>query len=195
MKRKFTLARSVLTIAAVGMVTTGVTFAALQSQNAVLAGSSISSASASLQIGATPTSLAASMPGFSFSNVEPGGAAMPANGNSFYLKNDGTTALELKLTTNAFTFPSGVDISKVWLVLTAPDTTTQRLALSTLYDSNTSSGSGTPVDLHWSLPPGTTTLYKAQISMDATAITSSTVNSIALNNIDFIFSGSSLAAS
>src|SRR6476661_7849270 len=81
-KINMALARAIATIAAVGVMVTGVTFAALQSQQAVLSGNTIQTASANLLIGtASPTSTAFSNShsGFSFTEIVPGGPAQPAN--------------------------------------------------------------------------------------------------------------------
>src|SRR3954466_4669255 len=94
------LARAITVVASIGIVVTGVTFAALQSQQAVLSANTIQTASANLLIGtasATSTAYSNSHSGFTFANVVPGGPAMPTDGNTFYLKNTGTATLALKI--------------------------------------------------------------------------------------------------
>lgn len=182
------LARAIAVVATVGILVTGVTFAALQSQAAVLSGNTIQSASANLLIGtasATSTAYSSSHSGFTFSNVVPGGPAQPANGNVFYLKNTGTATLSLKLTVGSTpTNTSNVDLTKVTIQITRVDTgTTQSASLQSLIDGSPSGG----LNLTDNLAPASTGVqYTISVSMAADAFTGS---SASIGAIDFVFSG------
>jgi len=182
------LARAMSIVASVGIIVTGVTFAALQSQQAVLSGNTIQSATASLLISTTsPTSTvyASSKTGFTFANIVPGGPAQPTNGNAFYLKNTGTANLTLKLNvTSTPTNTSSVDLSKVNVMITRVDTnTTQTTSLQSLVDGAPAGG----LTLTDTLAPASSgTQYTVSVSMAADAFTGS---SASIGAIDFSFSG------
>lgn len=181
------LLRAVAVIASVTVIATGVTFAALQSQSAVLTGNSISTATADLRIGTSATSFGPTRSGFSFGNVVPGGPAAPTEGNMFYLKNYGTPLLGLKVAISSLpTNTSNVDLSKVFLVLTRIDTNSvQNLALDKLVSSNASGGTA----LTDNLAGGVVAQYKAQIQMSADAFTGTNAD---IGGIDLIFSGTAV---
>lgn len=180
-KKALILFRVILVLIGVGIITTGATYAALQSPQASLTGNSIESATADLRIGTSASSFAASRTGFTFSNIVPGGSAMPADGNSFYLKNYGTAALNLKMaisTTPVNT--NNVDLTKVFIVITRVDTaTTQTFSVTNLVSSYASGG----VAFTDSLASGAVAQYKASVSMAADAFsgTSATVSGIDLS--------------
>lgn len=93
--------RFALICIAVILMVVGVTFAALRTQQNVLTGSTLTSASASLlmnkqSIGTFQNEL----PGFSFTGVEPGGPALPTDGHSLYLHNNGSTNLSVNISVN-----------------------------------------------------------------------------------------------
>jgi len=181
--------RAVVVVATVGITVTGITFAALQSQSAALAGNTIETASASLQISKDGTTYGSSASGYDFPNIVPGGAAVPTDGNMFYLKNGGTTNLALKLSVNGqqvVNDPS-LNLSKVWVVITAPDTTTHKLTLSTLISSYSTGGT----DLGFTLSAGAAGQFKVQVSMDADALSGGTTSSASIKNIDLTFGGTS----
>lgn len=180
-------ARAVTVIAAVTILVTGVTYAALQSQQNVLTGNSIQTATANLQIGTSDGTFGTSRTGFSYENVIPGGAAVPADGNIFYLRNGSTPALALKMAVSSTPAnASNVDLSKVYMVLTRVDThATQKLALATLVSGYSSGG----VDLTDSLAGGATAQYKMQVQMDGDAFTGTNAD---VNSIDVVFSGTAL---
>jgi hypothetical protein len=179
-----TLVRAVMVVATVGVLVTGVTFAALQSQQAVLSGNTIQSASANLLIGtasATSTAFSSSHSGFTFANVIPGGPAQPTDGNSFYLKNTGTATLAIKLAVSGTpTNTSAVDLSQVSIQITRVDTgTTQTASLQSLIDGS--------LNLNDTLAPASTGVeYKLSVAMNADAFTGS---SASIGAIDFVFSG------
>jgi hypothetical protein len=185
-KHNVALVRALSVVASVGILVAGVTFAALQSQQAVLSGNTIQTASANLLIGtasATSTAFSNSHSGFSFANVVPGGSAQPADGNVFYLKNTGTATLTLKMAVSGTpTNTSNVDLTKVSVTVTRTDTNaTQTATLQSLLD-NTGG-----LSLTDNLAPASTGVqYKLSVSMSADAFTGS---SASIGAIDFVFSG------
>jgi hypothetical protein len=182
--RNGALARALAMVASVGIVVAGVTFAALQSQQAVLNGNTVQSATASLLIGtasATSTAFSNSHTGFTFANVVPGGPAQPTDGNVFYLKNTGTATLAIKMAVSGTpTNTSNIDLTKVTIQVTSTDTnTTQTASLQSLIDGGLS--------LTDNLAPASTGVqYKISVSMSADAFTGS---SASIGAIDFVFSG------
>lgn len=181
------LLRAMIVIATVGVMVTGVTFAALQSQQAVLSGNTIQSATASLLISTTsPTSTAYSnsKTGFTFANVVPGGPAQPVDGNSFYLKNTGTATLALKMAVSGTpTNTSSIDLTKVTVNVTRVDGATLSTSLQALIDANATGGVALTDNL---APASTGTQYKISVAMAADAFTGS---SASIGAIDFVFSG------
>lgn len=182
-KTNLAIARAVGVVAAVAIMVTGVTFAALQSQQAVLSGNMLQSASANLLIGtasATSSEFSSSHSGFTFTDIVPGGPAVPAT-SSLYLKNTGTATLSVKLSVGATpTNTSNVDLSKVMLRITRVDTdTTQSASLQALIDGGLS--------LTDTLAPASTGIeYTLSASMTDDAFTGS---SAAIGAIDLVFSG------
>lgn len=124
------LAKAGAVFGAVAIITTSVTFAALQSQ-ASLTNNTISSATANLQVKSSG-SFAPQDAGFAFAGVVPGGAAVPATGNAFQLKNGGDIDLAIYASMPAApTFSGGtVDQSKVKLVLDCTTTGGKAFALT-----------------------------------------------------------------
>ncbi len=171
-------------IGAVIIMVTGVTMAALQSPQAVLANNKIESATADLRIGTSASSFAASRTGFDFKDLVPGGLAVPTDGNSFYLKNYGSANLGLHIAIGSVPINvSGVDLTKVLLVLTRVDTnSTQSLSVQSLVDSYITGG----VTLTDPLAGNATAEYKlrAQMTSDAFSGQSATVD-----DIDIVFTG------
>lgn len=168
------------------LVAGGAAFAVLQSQQNTLTGNTISTATANLQISKDGTSFSETSVGFDFSDIVPGGAAMPITGQPFYLKNGGGTPLSLKFSVNGTpTNPDNIDLSKVSIILTtvASGTSPQTFSLQSLIAAN--STGGLPISIN-NLNPGETQLYKLQVSMAADALNAS---SGSLTNVDFAFSG------
>lgn len=180
-RQKLSIARSLLIIAAVGVVTTGISFAALQSPPVSLTSNIINSGSADLRISkdnnvfTTP-----SMAGFTFDNVVPGGTAMPANGNTFYLKNVGGSNLNLKagISGNPSNL-SVVDLTKTHLIFTRTDTngTPVSLSVKSLIDNYANGGSA----LGDTIAAGTTATYIVKASMDSDAFTGASASITGLN--------------
>lgn len=176
--------RAVAIISSVIIVATGVTFAALQSQQATLLNSSIESATADLRIGTSVASFAASRTGFVFKDIVPGGPAAPAVGDSIFLKNYGTANLGLKMAISSIPVNAdNVDLAKVSIVITRTDTSAaQTFSVKSLVDSYTTGG----LSLTDSLGGGVIAEYKLQIVMSADAFNG---QSATIDDIDIVFTG------
>lgn len=174
------LLRAVLVVGVAGAVVTGVTFAALQSQQASLTGNSIQSATADLRIGTTASTFDSSRSGFTFKDVIPGGQAMPADGYSFYLKNYGTAPLSLKAVIGSTpTNASNIDLSKVRLQITRVDNETVQTASLQEFMA-------TGLAITDPINPSSVVQYKLRAAMDEDAFTGT---GAALSGIDLVFSG------
>ncbi len=180
------LARAVGVIGAVVIVVSGVTFAALQSQQIKLTGNTIETATANLQISADGTTYAPSLAGFDFANLVPGGQPVPQNGYTVFLKNTGATPLALKLAISSTpSNPNGVDTAKVNVILTSlAGGGPQSFSLQSLVAG--SATSGVSINTPSILMPGQAVQYVLQASMAIDAVTGS---SATVGNIDFAFSG------
>jgi hypothetical protein len=177
------LLRAVGVVSAVGVLVTGVTFATLQSQQAVLAGNTIQSATADIKIGTSATSFAASRNGFTFDTIVPGGPAMPADGVSIYLKNYGTASLTLKLTGGgSLTNASNIDLSKVKFQVSRMDSGAEQPAQTV--DIQTLATTG--MALTDPLAPTAVAQYKLRAAMDGDAFSG---QSASVGGIDLVFSG------
>lgn len=182
------LARAITVISAVAVLVTGVTFAALQSQQATLTGNSIQTASADLKIGTSASTFSASRTGFAFNSIIPGAVASPADGNSFYLKNYGTAPMALKVSVGTTpTNAANVDLSKVFLSLTRVDSSAvQKLSLSDLVSAYATGG----LALTDNLAGSTVAQYKVQASMSEDAFSGMSAE---VGGIDLVFYGTSIA--
>jgi hypothetical protein len=180
--------RAGVVLGIVFLVVSGVTFAALQSQQAVLAGNTISSATADIKISTDNNTYSNSKTGFDFSNVIPGGPAVPAAGYPFFLKNSGSTASLIKMSvSSAPSNLNNVDLSKVSIIITRyGGGATQTFTLANLISSYADGG----LALTENLPAGVFYQYKLQATMAADAFTG---NGASLGNIDFVFTGTSVS--
>ncbi len=178
------LARAIGIVGAVIIVVSGVTFAALQSQQAVLKGNTIQTAVANLQVSSNGTTYSNSLDGYVFSSLIPGGQPSPLNGYPVYLKNGGSTALALKLAiSKPISNPDNVDLSKVHVILSplgagAP----QNITLQDLITSTTSGG--VALSQMTRLIASQVTGFTLQISMDSDAVSGP---SATISDIDFSF--------
>ena len=162
----------------------GLTFAALMSQSK-LSGNTIQTATANLQISLDGNNYGSAQAGFNFTNIVPGGAAIPVNGHAFFLKNSGGTPLVLKFAvTSTPTNLDNVDLTKVNVLLTPNGGTPQSFTLQSLI--NSAGTGGTLVNPPSQLFAGNHYLFTIQVSMASDAINSSSAN---LGNIDFAFNG------
>jgi hypothetical protein len=182
------LVRTIGILSAVGIITTAVTFAALQSNGNALTGNTIQTATASLLISTQGTagSFSASVPGFNFTGLVPGGSPQPvANNYTVYLQNTGTANLKLLLNVPTLPVVTGtVDLSKVMVLLAQPSgiglpQPVQAIPLSSLI-AGTVSVNNANVNM------GGTIAYHVQVSMDSDAVTG---NGVSISGLDLSFSG------
>ena len=180
------LARAIGVLTAVGIVTTLVTFAAIQSSGSALTGNTIQTATASLLVSKDGSFFTPSMVGFNFTGIVPGSTAQPvANNYMVYVKNTGTAAMNLSLTVPVVPTVTGtVDLSKVSVLLTPPSTpgfpaVTQSIALSDLIGGNVALTNG-------SLAVGGVASFHVQVTMAADAVTGNGAN---ITGLDLSFSG------
>jgi len=169
----------------------GITYAALQSQKVSLANNTISTASANLQISTDGTNYGTAGMGFDFTDVEPGGDPAPATGNDFYLKNEGTTSLNLRiaLSSQSLDNPDHIDLSKVSVIVTSlGNSVSQQYSLLDLAGYATA-GEGS---LNMSLLPGTTGHYRIQVAVSADALPSGTTTQASIGGFNLVFSGTSV---
>ncbi len=179
--------RAVLVLAAVGLIVGRVTFAALQSQQAVLAGNTIDSATAALQLSTTGADYTSSVQGFTFSGLIPGGPAMPTqyNGKALWFKNNGNATLSVKaMISTAPVITGDVDLSKVFLVINpASGGNSQTVSLAALQSAASTGGVGLNIPV---ILPGVQVQYSIQVSMAADAFTG---NSASIQNLNVVFVG------
>lgn len=185
-KRIRGLKRSILIATLTVGLAGGAAYAVLQTQQNTLTSNTISTASANLTISNDGTTYNTTRPGYDFTNVIPGWAAVPATGYPVYLKNTGGTPLGLKfMVSTTPTGTIGVDLNKVNVLLTtvASGNPVQSFTLQSLISGYATGGvavTGSNIDV------GATQQYKIQVSMAADAVTGS---SASLGNIDFAFKG------
>lgn len=178
------IVRAISVLSAVGVITTLVTYAAIQSNGSALAGNTIKTATASLLVSRDSINFGSSVPGYTFSGVVPGGDPQPANGYVVYLENTGSAKLNLNLTVPTPPTVSGdIDLAKVTvLLIPAPingvQPQTQGIPLSSLIAGTVDLGSG--------LAAGQTTYYHIQIDMSSDAVSG---NSATISNLDLSFGG------
>jgi hypothetical protein len=178
--------RAMVLISLAIMGASGVAYASLQSQSVTLMGNTIQTASAGLQVSSDGTTYAASQTGFNFSDLIPGGSAVPATGNLAYLRNVGGATLALKMMVSSV--PSNtdnVDFSKVHVIITPiSGGSVQNFTLDALISSNTTGGLNILSAV--SVPAGSIYSFRMQVQMDADAFSSSNAT---INNLDFSFVG------
>ena len=178
------LARATLIIGALIIVTFGVTFAALQSQAAVVKGNTIQTAVASLQVSSDGTNYAGSLNGYAFDGLIPGGAYVPTNGYPVYLKNVGTTPLSIRLSVSpSLVNNNQVDLSKVRVSLSPlGGGAGQNVSLQDLITANSTGGTALAQEAR--VTSGQSTGMLIKISMEADSITGPSAN---ISNLDFNF--------
>lgn len=157
----------------IGLVT-GLAYALMQTQ-ADVSGNTISTGTTNLQISTDGTHYSNSIPGFSFTNMLPGGYPAPAGGYPIYLKNTGSTDLDLSLSIPGTpSNPSDTNLNKLSFVLTEAGSQTG--------PSNFLIGGliGGPASLEGELAPGATREYELQATMRLDADQGITVSGINL---------------
>lgn len=181
--RLLPIVRAIAVLSAVGVITTAVTFAALQSSGNALTGNTISTATAALKISKDGSAYSDSVPGYNFTGLVPGGAAQPTNGYAAWLQNVGTATLSLSLSVPTAPTVSGtVDLQKVSVIIIPNTGVTQTIPLSDLI-------AGKVALANSNLAINATTLYHVQVSMAADAVSGS---SASITNLDLSFSGTPL---
>ena len=179
--------RLLLITTALTVMVSGAAFAALQSQQSVLKGNTIQTATANLQLSSDGTTFASSLNGYSFNSLIPGGPPSPTVGFPVYLKNAGSTNLAVKLTIpTALTNADNIDLTKVHLILTPfSGGVPQNIPLQDLITSATTGGVALTNSSASRLLPNQTAGFSMQVSMENDAFTGA---SASLSNIDFSFS-------
>src|SRR6266404_473704 len=177
------LLRAAIVLGAVGTITTAATFAALQSQQAVLASNTINSATASLSVSTDNTTFSNTKTGFTFSGIVPGGASVPTSGNPVWLRNSGTANLGLKAAISST--PSNlnnVDLTKVFLHVTRSDNSfDQSFSLKSLIDGYATGG----VSIGDTVNISATVQYLLRVSMTSDAFSGS--SGITISGVDLVF--------
>jgi hypothetical protein len=185
--------RAVLVLAAVGLIVGRATFAALQSQQAVLAGNTIESATAALQLSTDGATYVSSVQGFTFAGLIPGGPAMPSQygGKPLWFKNNGNATLAVKaMISTAPNITGDVDLTKVFVVLNpASGGAAQTISLAALQSAATNGGVTLTMPV---ITPGTQVQYNIQVSMAADAFTG---NSATIQNLNIVFVGGAYVSS
>lgn len=188
-----TLARAGSALAIIMTLVSGVTFAALRSQNNVLSGSRLTSASADLTMARMNndqwyTSLTA----FDFPEVVPGGEPGPATGNDLFFRNGGSTNLDLKYGINISKVvnPNGLDLSKVRVVVVDANGGTV-FASHSLTQLGAALGAGTPLPVNIVLGKNSITHLRVLMQLEEGASSNNT-SQVELTNLDIVFSGTAV---
>jgi hypothetical protein len=173
-------------ITAVMVLVTGVTYAALQSQQDTLRGNTIQTAIANLKLSTDNVTYATSLNGYSFGGLIPGGAAAPANGYPVYVRNDGSTALAIKLSVEpAITNPNNVDLTKVHVILSPMGAgAAQNILLSDLMTANLTGGLPITISGYNHVSAAANNGLTLQILMDGDAVSAA---SASIGNLTFDF--------
>jgi hypothetical protein len=191
-KKKFfvhPLKRALTVVVAVAALVSGVTYAALQSQLALVQGNTIQTATADLQLSTNGTAYGRTIQGFNFGALIPGGVPAPATGYSIYLKNNGTTAVMLKLSANpTLANTDNMDLTKVKVLLTPAIGTPMTFTLKDLMDGNDAGGVLMPSV--GKVVPGQVLTYSLQVQLNDDAVNGS---SGTISNVNFIFNATAVS--
>ncbi|MDB5175285.1 MAG: hypothetical protein JWM81_143 [Candidatus Saccharibacteria bacterium] len=192
MKKKFIvhpLMRALTVVVAVAALVSGVTYAALQSQLALVQGNTIQTATADLQLSTNGAVYGRTVQGFSFGALIPGGAPSPTTGYNIYLKNNGTTPVMLKLSANpTLANTDNVDLTKVKVLLTPESGTPMTFTLKELMDGSEAGGVLMPNVAR--LIPGQVLNYSLQVQLDIDSVNGS---SATISNVNFIFNATAVS--
>lgn len=179
--------RSIAVLSAVGIVSTVVSFAAIQSTGTALTGNTIETATASLQISTDGKTFTDSVPGFDFNSIIPGGSAVPYGGYMVELKNTGSTGLNLWLSVPTAPTMTGVsDPSMVNVLLTHPPQTGFSYTPQTFKLSDLTSSEVALTGADATVAVGQTVTFELQVSMGADAVDGA---SASITGLDLSFSG------
>lgn len=184
------LARVSAALAIVITLVGGVTFAALRSQNNVLSGSRMTSASADLGMSRSSAGpWSNNIPGFEFTDVVPGGDPGPKTGSDLFFRNNGTINLNLHFGVNLtrLTNPNALNLQKVKIVVA--DATGQTIyATQSVHQLGQLLGAGTPQSANIILPKNSVTQLKIMMQIEDGAL-SDTSSQAVIDNLDIVFSG------
>ncbi|MEJ0073790.1 MAG: hypothetical protein WDN27_07040 [Candidatus Saccharibacteria bacterium] len=177
--------RAIGVLSAVGIITTLVTFAAIQSTGNALTGNTIETATATLQISKDGTNFSDNVTGYDFNGLVPGGAAQPVTGYMVALHNTGSTNLALSLAVPAAPVTTGApDLGKVWVVLTPYNPGGGTYAPQSIRLSDLVAGKVALTAAR--LNAGAFAYFHLQIGMDTDAITG---GGATITGLDLSFSG------
>lgn len=178
-------------LSAVMVLIAGVTFAALRSQNNVISGSRLTSASANLYLSKQAEGgYANTIPGYDFLNIVPGGQPGPSSGNDLYLRNSGSTDLNLGVTLNParLSLSNGASAARTRLLVVDGEGDSQ-FASYTIDELVNAYYSGSPLPLN--LVAGKQSTIHLRLRMQLEDAGSDTTQEQSIDNMDFIFSGTS----
>lgn len=179
--------RAIGILSTVAIITSLVTFAAIQSTGNALKGNTIETATAALQISRDGTTFSDSMPGYDFNGIVPGGAAEPdAPGYLAVLKDTGSTNLNLSLSVPTPPVAAGItDLSTVSIIITPVANNGIAYASQTIKLSDLVAGK-VAITPHVQIASGGTANFRLQVAMDANAVNGSGGS---ITGLDLSFSG------
>lgn len=181
LRRTKIMLASLLLSAAIVAVVGGFAYAILRSQTTHIEGNSITTASANIELSTDGMGYGSTVPGFNFANIVPGGAPVPADGHSVYVKNIGSTPLSLTLSSApSLVNQDNVDLSKVYVLVTATQGSTEQFTLHDLVNTQ----NGVALSMPGGLQAGQVHMIKLQVAVDA-----SVGQGLSLHNIRLSLSG------
>lgn len=173
---------SLLLSAAIVAVIGGFAYAILRSQTTYITGNTITTASANIELSTDGMGYSSTVPGFNFANIVPGGAPMPTDGHALYVKNIGSTALNLSLSSSSSLInQDNIDLTKVSVLVATEQGGTQQFSLHELVTAQ----DGVPLTMADSLQPGQVLVVTLRV-----AVQSSVSQGLSLNNVTLSLSGS-----
>jgi hypothetical protein len=184
--KRISIKQAIFVTAVIIGLATGATYALLQSQLGIVKDNIIQTAIANLQVSSSGTNYSNTMEGYAFGNLIPGGQPTPMNGYPIYLKNVGTTPLDVKLgISSPVNNPDNVDLSKVKVILTPTYGGAQQIfTLQELIAANATGGKLVNQAIH--MIPTQVFQMTMQVSMDSDAISGPGAT---LSNVNFNFGG------
>lgn len=183
------LLRTGTTLLASLVLVAGVSFAALRSQNNIITGSRMMSASANLLISKQgDEGYATNIGGYDFFGLVPGGDAGPATAHDLYLRNDGSTSLKLQVSLNParLRLANGASAQHTHLVIYDYSGNSQ-IAKYSLADLSTAYNSGAPLGLNLIMTSNTIEHLTLRMQLDDAQ--TDTTQQQDIDNIDLVFSG------
>lgn len=183
-RTKRAVARLVAVLLTVTALVGGVTYAALASQPGLIRNNTISTAVANLQLSMNGSNYTNTLEGFNFADVVPGSPPSTIKANSFYMRNNGTTPLNVNVSiADTITNGNNVDLTKVHLHLRPVDgSAPQDYTFAELIAAN--STGGVSLSSNARLGSSQQQTYVILVSMDADAVSSP---SASIGNINISF--------